>query len=273
MKDHLEFSAEPLENRRMLAGNVTATINAAGDLVVNGDGQSNHIFVRRVTNGQVTTQIEGALGTTINGTSIANLEVPTRDIKINLRGGDNTLKMFKMTGIRKTIVRSGSGNDLLDIESTGTEDLRISTSGGSDLVRFQTSGATKQRVRTGSGDDLVISSSSLFTQADVNTGSGRDTFFSNMTTYIDDFKLRLGGGDDLASSVNDTFGADVLVDGGGNTDELLGAYPGADSSIAGEFDARRFEITTLPANVAEFTGTIIDRLEDALRYDDLLLLP
>lgn len=278
MADELEFEVDSLESRVMMAGDVSMRFSARGDLIVTGDGSSNHVQISSIINNDRFVRAEGAFGTTINGANSVLLEAPQnlRQVRINLRGGSNTLSTSKLVA-DKFMVKTGSGDDLIKLVSSGSVEngLTVNTGGGSDIISLEFTGSNDRlKVSTGSGDDLVILNNSAGNdKTDVALGSGRDVFFSSKSRYGDDFQIRAGGGIDFVSSVSDRFAGDVSLDGGGDADEILGAYPGAVSDIAGEFTTKRFEIVTQPPNMVTFTGVLTSRVTQFDRYDDLIALP
>ncbi len=98
MADELEFDVDSLESRVMMAGDVSMRLSAKGDLIVTGDGSSNHVQVSNIINNGRFVRAEGAFGTTINGANSVLLEAPQnlRQVRINLRGGNNTLSTSKL---------------------------------------------------------------------------------------------------------------------------------------------------------------------------------
>ena len=124
---------EPLEQRRMMAGDVTASLSGA-DLVVNGDNSGNEVVIRATEQaGQFV--VEGLNGTTINGQQSATISGVTDDLRIDLRNGDNVLLL------------TAEGPDGEQSFLQVADDLQIRTGSAEDVVVFD-------NVRVGDRADL-----------------------------------------------------------------------------------------------------------------------
>lgn len=86
------LSFQPLEDRSLMAGNVTAAVQNHA-LVINGDNQGNAIEIQQVGDGQFKIfAIDGS--TKINDqTTAQTFSGVTGDFKINLKGGSDTLSI------------------------------------------------------------------------------------------------------------------------------------------------------------------------------------
>jgi hypothetical protein len=107
----LSLEMESLENRQMLAGNVSAVITGAGNLVVTGDGAANEIDVAIDSTGQVS--ITGNAGTTVDIGNLATAQV-SGDVRINLGGGDDVVSLYGVDSsapIRNVSINTGTGDD------------------------------------------------------------------------------------------------------------------------------------------------------------------
>src|SRR5947207_459068 len=89
---------ESLEGRQMMAGNVMASVNTSGDLVVTGDDNDNNIQISPVM--QNGTAVAGKFyiaplsGTTLNGQPSGQyFDHVTHDMNIDLRGGGDRLTL------------------------------------------------------------------------------------------------------------------------------------------------------------------------------------
>ena len=104
---------ERLENRDLLAGNVSASVRG-GDLVLRGDGAANQILLERTGNEVTITSLDGE--TTINGQEGPVVLSRVRDdFRINMGGGSDVLQfanaadeVFRISGNLNIITGSGS---------------------------------------------------------------------------------------------------------------------------------------------------------------------
>ena len=132
---NLTFDVQSLEQRQLLAGNVVAAINGAGDLSIVGDNNGNEINVEINVSGDVT--VTGLNGTTVDDSQLVGSEV-TGDVSIDLRDGDNVL-------------------DLTSTTNTFLEDVRIRTGSGADEITVEDIRASGGFVlSSGDGDDVVV---------------------------------------------------------------------------------------------------------------------
>jgi hypothetical protein len=109
-------SFESLENRQLLAGNVTADATTVpGTLVIEGDNSANVLVLTQVSPGVI--KITPA-GTKLNGSSSAQNFNVTNGIYIDMGGGSDSLTLKNMTvpGTDETYsaglsILMGTGND------------------------------------------------------------------------------------------------------------------------------------------------------------------
>ena len=151
---------ESLEQRTMLAGNVSAIITAAGDLVINGDGQDNDFMVEIGESGDV--QITGENGTAIDDSGTEDA-VFGGDITINLKGGDDQVRVTQEgsgTTIDNIRIDGRGGNDLIELEAmTGiTGDVRLNGQSGGDALLVYAVDAAEDIILTGgsAGDTMQV---------------------------------------------------------------------------------------------------------------------
>src|ERR1043165_1413771 len=87
---------EHLEDRRLLAGNVTANATTVpGVLLITGDGSSNGILVEQVS--AASFKVTG-LGTTVNASfSAKTITGVTGGIAINMQGGNDAVTLKNLT--------------------------------------------------------------------------------------------------------------------------------------------------------------------------------
>ena len=75
---HFDMNIESLEDRRMMAGDVSVDVTGGGDLVLDGDDAGNEVIIRRLP-GAGAYQIQGLNGTTINGNGATALVTGVTD--------------------------------------------------------------------------------------------------------------------------------------------------------------------------------------------------
>ena len=107
------LAVESLEDRRLLAGNVLATLRA-GDLVLRGDAADNQIQVARLTTGVY--RVQGLAGTTVNGQATFDAGTGVRDVDVRMQqGGSDQFTIqgaFNLAG--HLDIRLGAGNVLIE---------------------------------------------------------------------------------------------------------------------------------------------------------------
>jgi hypothetical protein len=244
----LEFDVEFLEQRKLLAGDVSAAMTAAGDLVIRGDNLSNNIEITPNANGIV---VRGRDGTRINGANVRSFAGTVEDLQINLRNGDNVVQICGVEVTGDIVIRTGRGNDAVvvrivevgdeisintkagdDIIALGSpriaDDLKVIAGSGNDAV-IMDGGDVAGNVLfvTGSGDDSVGLSEDMVIRgnASLRTGSGND--FAGIG--LDNVEVRgqasavLGGGNDtlILSSDTEFFGPTRASGGGGRGDNII----------------------------------------------------
>lgn len=215
-----------LEDRSLLAGNVMAVVNGAGDLVLTGDAQSNAVDVVVIDNDLV---VRGRDNTTINGGNtpfvVAAGSTNIRDdVFARLGRGDDDLFIEGAAVGGRVIADMGSGNDRLGLRDTtigrslvartGTGDDGVSLSGvtiGQDLV-----------VRTGRQSDVVsIAESTVQRNTSIATGIHDDSVVFNQATFNGFVHINTSEGHDNFVSMNSTVGRALRVAMGSHHDFAL----------------------------------------------------
>src|SRR5262245_23665112 len=97
---------EPLELRRMLAGNVTATL-VGGELIIHGDSKSNAIVVS--THPDNTTTVAPAAGTKVNGGGQTATFAGFPEVACDMGNGDDNVALVDM--FQTASIVTGNGND------------------------------------------------------------------------------------------------------------------------------------------------------------------
>ncbi len=201
------LKCESLENRELMAGNVTVSV-VANEVRVAGDNNANQIEVWQLDNGAY--RIFGHSGTKVNGQTFVDRFSPDKDLRISLGSGADSLwlgnhftraamvcedleidmgtgKDYALVSNVKTtdnqfasIRMGGSENDadVLNVEkSTIKTGLKVEMGGGADKLDIRTSKITgKLDVNLGAGDDSINLVDAVFSSSSINGGSGTDTY-------------------------------------------------------------------------------------------------
>lgn len=239
-------SYEALENRRLLAGDVSVFLAANNILQLQGDSASNQVEIRGTDSGAIV--VEGLNGTRINGQSrvrFADLGSGLNGLRVRLEGGDDLVRVEDLRVRQSVTVHGGSGNDAigfddvrvgLDLTVLGeagddaialddvivNHNLTVIGDQGNDLIGFDgvnIRGATT--VRGGLGNDRLAIDESLHRGAVTITGDEGDDFIGldqsriRGTTNID-----LGGGNDALYLDDTVVSGNATVQGGAGTDRV-----------------------------------------------------
>jgi hypothetical protein len=187
---------ESLENRRLLAGDVTARI-VKGDLVITGDKLDNGItIVGGATAGTVVvTGINaGGSATNVNGTTNGAVTLTgfTGDLKIKMKAGNDVVTISDLEIAGKAKIKLGKGNDTLSLESVEVaEKAKIKGRRGDDEVTIEDSTFTKLEVSLSKGDDLLsISDTTVSEKTRLKGGRGTNTFENSDDNTFADLKLK-----------------------------------------------------------------------------------
>jgi hypothetical protein len=271
-------------------GNVTATVDGDGNLVVLGDNGDNCVwwFPTGIGEGD----LHGCNGTLVNGGASAPITGATNDFRFVMRGGHDVVRIEDGDGNAAPDdleITTGSGNDEVLVKSFHVlDDLTIKTGPGDDLVTldpgFTVFVEDKTDVVTGPGNDVVLMRSSpsvtCFFQDDcaVRTAEGRDFVHLCGVGFRNGLLIDLGPGDDSPSAAGDRGGLcvdgntvfdnpdapdDVVFRGGDGTDEWAIEFvsgiapPGVLGDYLASFEAQGDECSYLggtPADCDTFSG-------------------
>ncbi|MEM8679652.1 MAG: hypothetical protein AAGF97_09905 [Planctomycetota bacterium] len=273
------LNIERLEQRRLMAGDVSVDVTGGGDLVLNGDNASNELAI--ISTGiPGRFEIQGQNGTTIEGQQSVTVNGVFDDIRINLRDGDNAVMLtgvdadgtenpFDVDDVRFT---ARNGNDVLMLQRVNLAgQLRASMGNGQNAVGVKEASVESLRVRGGNDEDVFLAwEANVERTSDINLRGGDDAFVSLESTYQDDVRARLGSGNDFAATAGDRFEQDLRLDGQGDFDQLL-QHPGADASVVVGLNAMtNFESQSEEAGftfLSEADQAIEDRIGE--RYEDV----
>ncbi|MEM8679117.1 MAG: hypothetical protein AAGF97_07185 [Planctomycetota bacterium] len=215
-----DFSIEPLEDRKMLAGNVTAVMRG-GDLIIRGDRFSNNIDIVPTQNGVRVIGFADPNGaaTTVNGLAFADFSGPSQiadDVKITLGAGRDRVGLFVNVNDDVSI-NGGSNSDDLNVTSLIGGKLTINAGSADNLVPdfidiVNTNVAEATRVKGGGGTQQVfVGNSNFFSTSSFNTGSGDDIMQITNSGFTN---LRANGGSGRFDQFQAPFAAAAPLVGG-----------------------------------------------------------
>jgi hypothetical protein len=172
-----QLHVESLENRNLLAGNVNAFVSA-GDLVVVGDNFGNNITIESAGANRV--QVRGftdanGLPTSVNGTpnGLIFFEGVTRDIIVNMQGGNDLVRITNLVTPRHLLVDMGAQSDqlLTGVTTVGQNAQFGNTPSGQLFVQGDF------RMNGGDGNDLLFQSAVIVHGVGhINLCAGADTW-------------------------------------------------------------------------------------------------
>lgn len=186
-----KLGMEQLEKREVFAGNVTAFIDTAGLLHVNGDAAGNQIEIREI--GTNVYRVSGFTGTTVNGASYRDFYVATDKLGVYLAGGDDYVYIHDSV-LASMDVHMGQGND-----TVYTNHLSVYGSGNSAVFKMGASTET-------GNDNLYLYNDHFYGNIHATMGAGND-YVSFYNTRVDYYLSVWGeGGTDSYSWTNSSYG-------------------------------------------------------------------
>ena len=186
----------------MLAGNVTAIVDSLDHIIIRGDGADNLAVVE--SDAAEFVWLRGVDGTTINGEAqllIGGNSELTRDIRIDLRGGDDQFAFNDVRLLGNVDLRTGSGDDLVLVnEVFAIREHIVDLGSGTD--RF---GAANTVMRgnlsvlgQGGGDYIQLTNFVAIRDVNIQMHGGDDEFHADDSTIEGQLEVRdSGAGDDL----------------------------------------------------------------------------
>jgi hypothetical protein len=192
------FSFERLEDRQLMAGDVTAQI-IKGDLVIRGDDFDNGITITAgsVAGTIVVTGVSaGGAATRVNGTANGAVTLAgfTDDFKIKMKGGNDTVAITSLTVRDSFKLKLGKGNDTATLTSvTVADDAKITGKRGNDSVTITNSVFEELGVKMGRDNDVLsIAGTTVHDKTKLKGGRGANS-------------LATGAGNSLANSKTSDF--------------------------------------------------------------------
>ncbi len=247
-----KLSAQHLESRQLMAGDVLASFNSGNDLVLTGDSAGNEIRIYESTTQANRIVVEGLNGTTVNGQAKYELQASVLDDVIaNMNGGADRVIVTNLTltntvNSSELIINTHDGEDYVHLDNVQgfKNDVQISTGDHDDFVWARGVSVNDDfKVNTAGGADRVVLINIAAEDLQVETGSGDDIVDFMNVDAIDDFYVHLGAGDDYLE-IEASSGIDVSIYGGTGTDKLkkapaTGYYANTFDSVA---ESNSFEL-------------------------------
>jgi hypothetical protein len=192
------LSLEFLEDRRLLAGDITAQV-IRGDLVIRGDNADNGVAITAgsIAGTIVITGINaGGAATNVNGTANGAITLSgfTDDFSIKLKGGNDIITISNLTVHDSLKLKLGEGNDSATFTGvTVADNAKIKGSRGVDSVTITNSIFEELGIRMGrDNDNLSIAGTTVHDKTKLKGGRGANL-------------LTTGSGNSLANSKTDNF--------------------------------------------------------------------
>jgi hypothetical protein len=206
-----KLKLEILEDRKLMAGNVTAGIES-NDLWIRGDNRDNVVEIRQLANpGQF--RVIGLSGTTINGRSQVDITSPTTDMHIRMNGGNDGVVIGSFT----VATRQARIEDLTVDMGTGSDAFFMNNVAVTDKVddAIITMGGTENE-----SDGVYLFDTQFNANARISTGGGNDVVSLNRVDTRRQLNVQTGAGNDRVELIDSVF-ASSMIDGGAGTDELV----------------------------------------------------
>jgi hypothetical protein len=168
---------ETLEQRRLLAGNVSVVAGENFSATITGDKRANSIEIS--LSGDQAYLIKGLSGTTVNGMAEILLRSPTAvNFSISMGKGDDSVALVGTLFTQSVSIDAGDGNDRVSISHVNHfGDLSITTGKGKDSVTLDNLKITRNfALDTGDDNDsILLAAVQVDGNAAVDAGRGKNT--------------------------------------------------------------------------------------------------
>jgi hypothetical protein len=269
------LSFQQLEDRTLMTGNVAANVSL-NSLTITGDSNANNIQIEQTSANQFT--VIGLGGTTINGKTQQTFTNVTKDLKIDLKGGDDNLLIGSDAGVPPTVtigrdlsVTLGDGNDYADLNVKVKGNMNVDAGANDDNVLFDYAivgnpgGLQNATVDMGSGDDTLdavqLNVAHDFTIKTASSSAGLNLYVDSYTSpniVGHDFNIQTGDGADNLAVYSTNVGNKLNVTTAGGADFAAIAAINADQIFAdmGAGDDYLYLSGSNTARVATFQGNL-----------------
>lgn len=276
-------------------GVVTVGVSRSGEITISGDAAANFVVVD-ISGGnlQVSGWETGTKFRTANQSlpaEVLNLSLPSRirSLAVNLRGGDDTLRVRFQTDVsisRDFSVQLGDGNDFLEISGYDADvrignDVSLDAGNGDDRVVWtqqSTASVVVNRdiiVRTGSGGDTMLFMDNDFIAADALEFPDSFRGIVNNTAQPNTQRLRAGRdihlepgiGDDQLTLLTAEAGRDIMINGSRGTDTVaVGNVRAGRGLLMSEIESQALQNIHVVGTLTMRTGaaasrTVADQLQ------------
>jgi hypothetical protein len=218
---------EGLEQRQMLAGNVSAGLDINGNLVLSGDLENNHVVVTRgffsgrlLVSGGRSVPGDASSATTVNGQTGYLSFSTSGGLVLDMSDGNDRVMLTDVGLIGNLTGSLGKGNDQLVLQSSsqGPLGFTLNNGGSPNFAKASVSGLVNV-AGEGGNDMLVLFNATISGDLTFDGGSGRDLFNSSGTTTGNNVvggsvQLSPGGGNDTINVFRMSVGANFRVDDG-----------------------------------------------------------
>ena len=214
-----------LEPRKMLAGNVTATVSD-GLLQIIGDTEGNEIIVVGAPDG--TARVIGINDTTINGgTDPFVVSTKLDDVDVKLNAGDDNATIQGLVLSQSLRIRTHAGNDTTNVHHIDVRRFEQFAGDGDDKMEFNNVYSRGWITISGENNDDIVSITNMAAgnNASVLTGNGNDTVAIDNMGVKENFNLNTGNGDDQVIMTGLVYGyrANLLLEQGNDSLNVLPA--------------------------------------------------
>jgi hypothetical protein len=223
------FRIEKLEDRILLAGNITAIQNGS-QLVINGDADDNEIYVTN-NGGAGTIEVGGLDGETVNGGAGSEIFSGITHIVVRGRAGDDFVLVDEINIAGNLTVQlnqdAGVEQAAAVYDSYIGGNLAVSSDGNADAeidVQGNYIGGAAQIVTRGGEDDIEVEDSSIGGQLVINAGHGDNDVFlgGSEGLYVGSNLVVIDGADDLLLDAHDVYvGGTLNINAGARGDSEI----------------------------------------------------
>ncbi len=220
-----------LEPRKLLAGDVTVTVDGSALRVV-GDADANQIQIIGRADGSAV--VTGLDGTTINGGSAEfSADADLRTAQIELGDGNDEVEIRGLVLRNALTVRTGGGSDSTDIQHINVRGIEVSAEDGNDVLQFDNVFSRSSIVILGGDGDDTVAIGAMAANGDgvINTGNGNDSLAVDNLGIKENMNLLFGNGDDQALIAGETYGyrGNIVLGAG---DDTLSVLPATNEAAA-----------------------------------------
>jgi hypothetical protein len=224
-KQNNRYAYQVLEPRKMLAGDVTATVND-GLLQIIGDAEGNEIIVAGRPDGTATVFPIG--DTTINGSTDPFVVSTTLDdVDVQLNAGDDNATIQGLVLSQSLRVRTNVGDDTTFVHHIEVQRFEQFSGDGDDTLEFNNVYSRGSILISSENNDDVVSITNMAagTNATVETGNGVDTVAIDNLGVKDNINLNTGGANDQVIMTGLVYGyrANLILGEGSDSLNILPA--------------------------------------------------